>query len=69
MNFLRLSDLSGSDVHRIWDLVTSPPVQLSGTVAWSFGGNGIRTRTTFMEAFRQLGLAFTELPNLLKTGE
>lgn len=69
MNLLRLSDLSGSDVRNIWDLVTGSPIQLSGTVAWSFEGNGIRTRTTFIEAFRQLGLAFTELPNLLKTGE
>jgi ornithine carbamoyltransferase len=66
---LGLSDLSRRDVHDIWDLVVRPPVQLSGTVAWSFEGDGIRTRTTFIEAFRQLGLAFTELPNLLKTGE
>jgi len=69
MNLLRLSDLSGSDIRKIWDLVASPPTQLSGTVAWSFEGNGIRTRTTFIQAFRDLGLAFTELPNLLKTGE
>lgn len=69
MNLLRLSDLSTSQIHNIWDLVTSPPTQLSGTAAWSFEGNGIRTRTTFIQAFRELGLAFTELPNLLKTGE
>lgn len=42
---------------------------LEGTVAWSFEGNGIRTRTTFVQAFRDLGLQFTELPNLLKTTE
>ena len=38
-------------------------------MAWSFEGNGIRTRTTFISAFHSLGLAFTELPNLLKTEE
>lgn len=53
----------------IWGLVAQPATTLSGTVAWSFEGNGIRTRTTFIQAFRELGLAFTELPNLLKTGE
>lgn len=44
-----------------------PP--LRGTVAWSFEGNGVRTRTTFLHAIRELGLHATELPNLLKTTE
>ena len=69
MKLLRLADLDGADVRAIWSLVASPVKQLTGTVAWSFEGNGIRTRTTFIQAFRDLGLAFTELPNLLKTGE
>jgi ornithine carbamoyltransferase len=68
-NLLRISDLSHTDVRAIWDLVATPDTAKSGTVAWSFEGNGIRTRTTFIQAFRELGLAFTELPNLLKTGE
>ncbi len=70
MNLIQLTDLQPADIHRIWSLINMPAgAALQGTVAWSFEGNGIRTRTTFIEAFRQLGLAFTELPNLLKTGE
>lgn len=69
MNLISLADLSITDVHSIWDLVTHDVPTLSGTVAWSFEGNGARTRATFVEAFRRLGLASTELPNLLKSGE
>lgn len=69
MKLLRLSDLSHADVRDIWSLAARPAKPMSGTVAWSFEGNGIRTRTTFIQAFRDLGLAFTELPNLLKTAE
>jgi ornithine carbamoyltransferase len=69
MKLLRISDLSRADVRAIWGLVANPEMQITGTVAWSFEGNGIRTRTTFIQAFRDLGLTFTELPNLLKTGE
>jgi ornithine carbamoyltransferase len=69
MNLIYLSDLSAADVRAIWRLVAQPAMPLPGTVAWSFEGYGIRTRTTFIQAFRDLGLAFTELPNLLKTGE
>ena len=69
MNLLRISDLSDADVRAIWALVASPVKHLAGTVAWSFEGNGIRTRTTFIQVFRDLGLEFTELPNFLKTGE
>lgn len=32
-------------------------------------GNGIRTRTSFIQTFQELGLSFVELPNLLKTPE
>ncbi len=69
MNLIQLTDLRPEDIRHIWALVNAPGPTLQGTVAWSFEGNGIRTRTTFIEAFRQLGLAFTELPHLLKTGE
>ena len=69
MKLIHLSDLSASDVATIWSLVDTPDPALRGTVAWSFEGNGIRTRTSFIQAFRELGLEFTELPNLLKTAE
>lgn len=69
MNLIQLGDLQPADIRHIWSLVDTPAPHLAGTVAWSFEGNGIRTRTTFIEAFRRLGLAFTELPHLLKSSE
>lgn len=69
MNLINLTELSSGDVRSIWRLVDTPSGALSGTVAWSFEGNGIRTRSTFIQAFRALGLEFIELPNLLKTEE
>lgn len=69
MKLLDINDLSATDVRAIWALTNAPPLRLSGTVACSFEGNGIRTRTTFIQAFRELGLTYVELPNLLKTNE
>ena len=69
MNLLDIDDLSATEVRAIWAMANAKPRPLPGTVGWSFEGNGIRTRTTFIEAFRELGLAYTELPNLLKTNE
>lgn len=69
MDLIRLSDLSSNDVRAIWALVGVEGGDVPGTVAWSFEGNGVRTRTTFVQAFRELGLAYIELPNLLKTAE
>ena len=65
MNLIRLADLSPADVHHIWGLVGQPAEPMAGTVAWSFEGYGIRTRTTFIQAFRDLSMAFTELPGVL----
>lgn len=69
MKLIQIHDLKANDIHAIWALANQPVVSLNGNVAWSFEGNGIRTRTSFIAAFRELGLAFTELPNLLKTSE
>lgn len=69
MDVISISELGARDIQAIWALVSAPDRRLGGTVGWSFEGNGIRTRTTFIQAFRDLGLAFTELPNLLKSGE
>ncbi|SOE97168.1 ornithine carbamoyltransferase [Burkholderia sp. D7] len=69
MNLINLTELSSADVRSIWRLVDTPSSPLLGTVAWSFEGNGIRTRSTFIHAFRALGLELIELPNLLKTEE
>lgn len=69
MNLIRIADLSADDIRTIWALAAAPVRRVEGTVGWSFEGNGIRTRTTFVQAFRDLGLAYTELPNLLKSNE
>ncbi len=69
MSLINVDDLSESEIHAIWVLAGKPARPLNGTVAWSFEGNGIRTRTTFIQAFRELGLSYIELPNLLKTTE
>lgn len=69
MHLVSLSDLSATDIRAIWAAAGAPVRPMQGTVGWSFEGNGVRTRTTFIQAFRELGLAYTELPNLLKTQE
>lgn len=69
MNLVSLADCTPNDVRAIWRLAADPEARLPGRVAWSFEGNGIRTRTTFLQAFRELGLSVVELPNLMKTTE
>ncbi|KAB7897622.1 ornithine carbamoyltransferase [Rouxiella sp. S1S-2] len=69
MSIITLNDLQPADILAIWQRVESPIAPLWGRVGWSFEGNGIRTRTTFIQAFNALGLSFIELPNLLKTAE
>lgn len=69
MKLICINDLTAQDIQAIWQLAANPIRPLQGNVAWSFEGNGIRTRTTFIQAFRELNLSFVELPNLLKTAE
>jgi ornithine carbamoyltransferase len=69
MKLINLADLSAADIRSIWSFADKPGTRLSGNVAWSFEGNGIRTRSTFLQAFRALNLEYVELPNLLKTSE
>lgn len=71
VNILSTKDLQAGDLERIFALAEQggPSIGLALPIAWSFEGNGIRTRASFMQAFRDLGLSFTELPNLLKTTE
>ncbi|MES2025864.1 MAG: ornithine carbamoyltransferase [Pseudomonadota bacterium] len=69
MDLIDLSSLNASDVQDIWRRVDQPALKFTGTVGWSFEGNGIRTRTTFLQAIRQIELEYIELPNLLKSTE
>lgn len=67
---LDISDLTKEEIYQIWnDVAQKPNKKISGNIAWSFEGNGIRTRSTFLQAFQGLGLAYVELPNFLKTNE
>lgn len=70
-NLIQLTDFSDEQIVRLWRNVQSQTVQstLPTRVAWSFEGNGIRTRTSFIQAFQALGQSYVELPNLLKTAE
>ncbi|WP_110950718.1 ornithine carbamoyltransferase [Pseudomonas bohemica] len=69
MKLITVDDLTSQQIFAIWALAQQPGLAVSGNIGWSFEGNGIRTRTTFIKAFRQLGLECIELPNLLKTRE
>lgn len=72
---LDINDLSKKDIQEIWQAVNNLPAKnlsgnkQNGNIGWSFEGNGIRTRTTFVQAFQRLGLNYVELPNFLKTPE
>ena len=72
-NIIKLLDidhLTKNDIYRIWDSIDNKTtLKLKANVAWSFEGNGIRTRTTFLQAMQNLGINYIELPNFLKTGE
>ena len=69
-NLLDINHLEKSDIYQIWKGASEEkPKKQERNIAWSFEGNGIRTRTTFIQAFQKLGLAYIELPNLLKTDE
>lgn len=70
IKLLDISSLGKEDISQIWRGASDGAIKkLEGNVAWSFEGNGIRTRTTFIQAFQRLGLSYVELPNLLKTSE
>ena len=70
ITLLDIDNLEEKDIYQIWSNVTERPSRkIEGKIAWSFEGNGIRTRTTFLQAFQNLGVNYVELPNFLKTGE
>jgi ornithine carbamoyltransferase len=66
---LDIGDLSASDIHAVWALAEQAVTPCHGTAGYSFEGNGVRTRTTFLQAFQSLSLGCIDLPNLLKTKE
>ena len=70
LKLLDIDNLEKDDIYKIWRNVTdNAGREFEANIAWSFEGNGIRTRTTFIQAFQKLGVNYVELPNFLKTGE
>lgn len=83
MSLISIADLAPADIASIWSWVDGAPGQTAQraddagrtdlptarTVAWSFEGRGVRTRAAFIQAFRDLELGWTELPDLLQTTE
>lgn len=69
-NLLDIDDFDKEDIYKIWrNVADNTTNRFDANIAWSFEGNGIRTRTTFIQAFKNLGTNYVELPNFLKTGE
>lgn len=78
MDLIDIAQLTPDHLHAIWALADAPGSARPGLpphgappcrVAWSFEGHGIRTRTSFLQAFQALGLSAVELPGLLQTAE
>jgi ornithine carbamoyltransferase len=74
VSLLTIDDLSPADIEHIFELADGPFLDRTRqgspfTAAYSFEGNSIRTRTTFLKALNSLGIQAIEAPNFLKTGE
>lgn len=70
LSLLDIDDFDKEDIYKIWKNVADGKInRFEANIAWSFEGNGIRTRTTFIQAFQKLEANYVELPNFLKTGE
>lgn len=71
---LSIQDLSKQDVLHLFDVAQrfiegENNVFPGFTCAYSFEGNSVRTRSTFLKALAKLQIQGFELPNLLKTRE
>ena len=73
-NLITLHDFSPNDIEQIFELADTAdtlafPAEAKLGASYSFEGNSLRTRATFVKALFDLGISPIELPNLLKTGE
>ena len=70
---ITIDDLSQEDIAEIFSLADNAhrlKLADAGVFAcYSFEGNSIRTRATFIKALSDLGISWVELPNLLGTKE
>ena len=73
-NLITLHDITAEDIFQIFELADNAnslafSSDANLTACYSFEGNSLRTRATFVKALFDLGISPIELPNLLKTGE
>lgn len=73
-DLISIRALSVDTIHEIFHLARKlkngyQPSFLGSTSVYSFEGNSLRTRATFLKAMARLEMAAIELPNLLKTKE
>ena len=73
-HLISIAELTRPDVERVFQLARElkegwQPRFDGLSCIYSFEGNSLRTRATFLKALASLGLVAIELPNLLKTGE
>jgi ornithine carbamoyltransferase len=73
-HLISIAELARPDVDRVFHLARKlkdgwQPRFDGLSCIYSFEGNSLRTRATFLKALASLGLVAIELPNLLKTGE
>jgi ornithine carbamoyltransferase len=73
-DLLSIRTLSVDTIHEIFHLARKlkngyRPSFAGNTSAYSFEGNSLRTRATFLKAMARLEITAIELPNLLKTKE
>jgi ornithine carbamoyltransferase len=73
-HLLSITELSTGDIEQIFRMARElkggyQPKYTDVTSAYSFEGNSLRTRATFLKAMASLQLTAIELPNLLKTKE
>src|SRR5512133_1792323 len=73
-DLISIRALSVDTIHEIFHLARKlkngyQPSFVGSTSAYSFEGNSLRTRATFLKAMARLEMTAIELPNLLKTDE
>jgi ornithine carbamoyltransferase len=73
-NFIKINDFSANVIQHIFDLADKAKqlkfsTDTSLTACYSFEGNSLRTRATFIKALKDLGITAIDIPNLLKTSE
>ncbi len=73
-NFIKIDDFSADEIQQIFDRADKADqlkfsADMALTACYSFEGNSLRTRATFIKALSELGITAIDIPNFLKTSE